>query len=258
MKNIKDTGENITIKKIKETDTSGSFSISGLYPGYGLTIANSLRRILLSSIPGAAITFIKIKGIDHEFSTIPGMVEDIIELSLNLKKVKVRSFSDEPQVLTLKIKGEQEVTAGDIKTNSNVEIINPDQHLATLSAKNSELDMELTIETGLGYALAERRQGEKLAIGVIALDAFFSPVLSVNYGVEHIRVGDRTDYNQVKLDIETDGSVSPEAALLQASSILEDHFHAIVESLGGSSNSELTNSSESEESKEIKEDEEQD
>ncbi|KKR27949.1 MAG: DNA-directed RNA polymerase subunit alpha, partial [Candidatus Woesebacteria bacterium GW2011_GWA1_39_8] len=180
MKSFKYLSESVKIKTISETATHGVFDIEGLFAGYGLTIGNSLRRILLSSLPGAAITQLKIKNVSHEFSTLPGVKEDIIELSLNFKKLRFRTEVDELQVLTLKAKGEGVVKAGDIKLGSQVEIINPEEILATLTEKNADLDVEITIERGLGYSAVEsRNQDEKLAIGVIALDAFFSPVVNV-------------------------------------------------------------------------------
>ncbi|MDD4761606.1 MAG: DNA-directed RNA polymerase subunit alpha [Candidatus Pacebacteria bacterium] len=225
--NYLNLGESIEIKKISESEKKGEFSISGLYPGYGLTIGNSLRRILLSSLPGSAITYVKIKGVNHEFSTIDGVVEDVIELTLNLKKLKFKMYTDEPQVLELKIKGEKEVTGKDIKLNSDIEIANPDEHIATLSSKGAELDMELTVEKGLGYSPADMRKDEKLSVGNIAIDAFFSPVIKVNYTIDNIRVGDRTDFNKINLEIFTDGTILPSAALFESAEILKNHFSSI-------------------------------
>ncbi len=216
--------ETVGIKKVSESDKEGVFEIEGLYAGYGLTLGNALRRVLLSSLPGTAITQVKIKGVSHEFSTIEGVKEDVVEIGLNMKKVRFRIHADEPQVLTLKIKGEKRVLASDIKTNAQVDLITPDVHLATLTAKDSELDMEITVEKGLGYMPAEMRKNEKLPIGVIVLDALFSPVTKVNFTVENMRVGERADYNRVRLVIETDGSITPSAALRKASNILQDHF----------------------------------
>lgn len=221
--------EAVKIKKVSENDTQGMFEIEGLYTGYGLTIGNALRRVLLSSIPGAAITKIKIKGIGHEFSTLPNVTEDIVEIGMNLKKVRFRLHTNETQILTLKKKGEGKVTAVDIKLNSQVELINPDAHIATLTTKGAELEIELTVEKGLGYVPVDVRTGEKLPIGVIALDAIFSPVFKVNFSVENMRVGERTDYHRVKLFIETDGSITPSAVLRKASKILQDHFIKISE-----------------------------
>ena len=216
--------ETVKIKKISETDREGFFEIEGLYTGYCITLGNALRRSLLSSLPGAAITQFKIKGAEHEFSTLPGVVEDLVQVGLNLKKVRFKFFAAEPQVLTLKVKGEKKVTAGDIKTNAQVQVVNPETHIATLTAKNAELDMELTVEKGLGYVPVEARKIEKLPIKTIALDAIFTPVQKVNFIVENMRVGDRTDYNRLKINIETDGTISPSSALHKAANILKDHF----------------------------------
>jgi len=216
--------ETVSIKKVSEIATSGVFEVEGLYAGYGLTVGNALRRALLSSLPRSAVTQIKVKNINHEFSTLPGMSEDILELTLNLKKVRFRSFADEPQVLLLKAKGEGGVLASDIKLNSDVQIINPDMPIATLTEKGAELDMEITVEKGLGYSPVESRKMEKLGVGVIAIDALFSPVTAVNYSVENMRVGERTDYNKIRFEIETDGTISPSSALHKAANILKDHF----------------------------------
>jgi DNA-directed RNA polymerase subunit alpha len=219
--------ETVKIKKISETQNEGVFEIEGLYTGYGLTIGNALRRVLLSSLTGAAITQIKIKGVEHEFSTIEGVLEDVVEIVVNLKKVRFRFYATEPQVLTLKEKGEKEVTAGDIKVNAQLEVINPEAHIATLTSKNAELDMEITVEKGAGYVPVEARKIEKLPIKTIALDAIFTPVVKVNFNIENMRVGDRTDFNRLKLIIETDGSISPSSALHKACNILKDHFEKI-------------------------------
>lgn len=214
-------------KIVKEEKNSGIFEIEGLYPGYGLTIGNALRRVLFSSLEGAAITTVKIKGIQHEFSTISGVREDIIQILINLKKIRVRMFSNEPQTLLLSVKGEKKVTANDIQKNANVEILNPENYIATLTEKKSELEIMMTIEKGLGYVPAELRKKEKLPIGTISLDAVFSPVKKVNYEVEDMRVGERTDYNLLRIYIETDGAISPRAALKRATEILAAHFESI-------------------------------
>ncbi len=216
--------ETVAYKPISETENEGVFEVEGLYTGYGVTIGNALRRVLLSSLPGAAITQFKIKGVSHEFTTIPGVIEDMVELMLNLKRIRFRIHTTESQNLTLNFKGEGKVTAAAIKTNDQVEVITPEAHIATLTDKNAELDMELTIEKGLGYVPAEARKSEKLPIGVIALDAIFSPVVKANFSVENMRVGDRTDYHRLRLVIETDGSITPSQALRKASRILLDHF----------------------------------
>jgi DNA-directed RNA polymerase subunit alpha len=222
--------KNVSVKSVKEDAEKGVFEIEGLYAGYGLTVGNTLRRTLLSSLPGAAVTQIKIKGVLHEFSTLPGVREDMVELSLNFKKLRFRVHTDEPQVLSLKVKGERVVTGGDIETTSDVQIVNPNEVLAHLTAKSAELDIELQVERGLGYSAVESRKGEgKLPIGTIAIDAIFNPVRAVNYVVENMRVGDRTDYNRLRLEIETDGTLSPSAALRKAASVLRDHFDKVFE-----------------------------
>jgi len=221
--------ETVAIKTISETDREGVFEIEGLYTGYGVTIGNTLRRAMLSSLPGAAITQVKIKGVSHEFTTLPGVLEDMVELMLNLKRIRFRIHTKEPQTLTLKAQGEGKVTASDIRATSEVEVITPDAPIATLTDKNAELDMELTVEKALGYVPAEARKSEKLPIGVIALDAIFSPVVKVNFTVENMRVGDRTDYNKLRIVIETDGSVTPSQALRKSARILQDHFTKIGE-----------------------------
>ncbi|OGN03212.1 MAG: DNA-directed RNA polymerase subunit alpha [Candidatus Yanofskybacteria bacterium RIFCSPHIGHO2_01_FULL_42_12] len=212
------------VKILKKEGHRSTFEISPLMPGYGATIANPLRRILLSSLEGAAITSIKIKGVDHEFSSVPGVAEDIIQIILNVKKIRFRLHSGEPVKLTVSAKGEKEVTAGDIKTTSDVEIINTDQHIATLTDKKADFEMELDIEKGVGYVPVEQRQKEKLAIGAIAIDAIFSPVKVVNFTIENVRVEQRIDFNKITMDVETDGSIEPEEALNKASEILVSHF----------------------------------
>jgi len=214
-------------KIIKETETEGVFEIENLYTGYGLTIGNALRRILLSSLRGAAITMVKIKGVHHEFSVIDGVLEDVIQIILNLKKIRVKVFSPGPHTLTLRKKGEGEIFAKDIEKNSNVEIVTPDVPIATLTDKKAELEMVLTVEEGIGYVPAELRQKEKLPIGTISLDALFTPIKKVNYEVENMRVGERTDYNRLRIYIETDGTILPRIALKQAAEILQEHFKII-------------------------------
>ena len=220
--------DSVRIKRVEENDTVGVFSIEGLYRGYGITVGNALRRALLSSLPGAAITRFKVKGVGHEFSTIPGVAEDVIEIGLNLKKVRFAFFATEPQTLMIKVKGDKDVTSKDIKGNAQVEIKN-DVHIATLGSKNAEFEMEVTVEKGLGYQPVEAQKIGRLPIGTIALDAVFSPVVNVNFTVENMRVGERTDYNRINLEIETDGTISPSSALHKAASVLLDHFGKISE-----------------------------
>ena len=214
-------------KVISKDGDEATFEITPLFPGYGATIGNSLRRVLLSSLDGAAIVSVKIKGVSHEFSSISGVLEDIIEIIMNLKKIRLKLLTDGPATLKLKVKGEGKVTASKIEAPSEVQIINPDQHIATITDKKAELDMELTVERGTGYEPAEQRQKEKLSVGMITIDAIFSPIESVNFNVENIRVGQRTDYNKVVLSIKTDGTIEPEEALYKASQILINHFQVI-------------------------------
>lgn len=215
------------VSVVRKEGHTAVFEIGPLMPGYGATIANPLRRVLLSSLEGAAITSIKIKGVDHEFGAIPGVMEDLIQIILNLKKVRVRSYSNDPVTLTLTAKGEKAVTAQDIQLTSDVELINGDQPICTLSDKKSSLEMELTVEKGRGYVAVEQRSKDKLPIGVIAIDAIFSPVRLVNFTLEDVRVGQRIDFNKVVMEVETDGSVQPEAAVKEAALILRDHFDLI-------------------------------
>jgi DNA-directed RNA polymerase subunit alpha len=217
------------VKVLSKEGSKTTFEISPLMPGYGATIANPLRRVLLSSLEGTAVTSVKIKGVDHEFSSIPGVLEDIIEVILNIKKIRFILHGDGPVKLTLDVKGEKAVTAADIKLSSDVELINEDQHIATITDKKIGLNMELEIGKGVGYVPVEQRQKEKLAIGVIAVDAIFSPVKVVNFKIENVRVGQRIDFNKVVMEIETDGSIEPEEALKKASDILVDHFKLVSE-----------------------------
>jgi DNA-directed RNA polymerase subunit alpha len=216
-----------SIQKIEQLKNYGKFEIEGLYPGYGITLGNSLRRVLISSIEGAAVTSFKIEGIQHEFSSIPNVVEGTLDVMLNLKQLRVKLSTNEPQTLELDVKGEKDISAKDFNKNPMAEILNPDLHIATLTDKKAGLIMEVTVEKGLGYVLAEERTKEKLPIGTIALDAIFSPVQKVNFKIENMRVGERTDYNRLIMEIETDGSISPEEALAKAASILKEQFTLI-------------------------------
>ncbi|HCC05310.1 TPA: DNA-directed RNA polymerase subunit alpha [Patescibacteria group bacterium] len=213
---------------VSEKENSASFEIDGLFPGYGHTLGNSLRRIILSSLTGAAITSVKIDDVPHEFSTIDGVQEDVITILLNLKRVRFSMVGNEPQVLTLSAKGVHEVTAKDIKTTGQVEILNPDQHIAELTTKNASLSMEITVEKGLGYVPRELRDEDKAEIGTIQLDATFTPIRRVNYEVENMRVGDRTDYNRLRIFIETDGAITPRQALERSIEIMIHQLKAIV------------------------------
>jgi len=207
----------------------GKFEIEGLYPGYGITIGNALRRVLLSSIEGAAVTSFKIEGVPHEFTTLDGVKETVIDIMLNLKKLRVKLFDNQPQILKLNVKGEKEIFAKDFEPNPLVEILNPDLKILTLTDKKAKIEMEVMVEKGLGYSEVEERKKEKLPIGTIAIDAIFSPVNRVNFWVENMRVGERTDYNRLYLEIETDGSVTPKEALIKAANILDEHFSLLKE-----------------------------
>ena len=211
-------------KIIEKKENWACFEIAGLWPGYGVTIGNSLRRVLLSSLPGAAVTQMKIKGIPHEFSTIPGILEDVILIMQNLKQLRFRIYSEEPQKAHLKVKGEQEVKGSNFELPSMVELVNKNAHLATLTAKSAELDMEIQIEKGIGYSPREARKKEKLEIGAVPLDAIFTPVKRVSYKIENMRVGERTDFDRLFLEIETDGTTTPEVVFSKASEILVKHF----------------------------------
>lgn len=214
-------------KVVSREGNKAVFEIMPLYPGYGMTVGNSLRRVLISSLEGAAVTSAKIKGVNHEFSAIPGILEDVVEIILNLKKIRFKLFSAEPVIITLDFKGTGEIKAGDIKTTSDVEVVNPDQHLATVTDKKTTFEMELKVEKGVGYIPVEQRQKDKLGVGEIAIDGIFTPIKNVNFSVENIRVGQRTDYNKILMDVETDGSISPDEALKRASQILIDHFTVV-------------------------------
>jgi DNA-directed RNA polymerase subunit alpha len=215
-------------KIISEEGVTGVYEIDGLYPGYGHTLGNSLRRIILSSLPGIAITSVKIKGVSHEFSVIEGVKEDVITILLNLKKVRMRFSTDEPQTITLKVKGEKVVTAADLDLPGQVELLNPEQIIATVTGKNTELEMEIRAEIGLGFVPKEMIEKNRVDIGTIALDGIFTPIRRASYEVENMRVGDRTDFNKLKLHIETDGTISPNEALTRSIEIMINQLKAIV------------------------------
>lgn len=215
-------------KIVSEEGTKGVYEIEGLYPGYGHTLGNSLRRIILSSLPGAAVTQLKIKGVSHEFSTIDGVKEDVIALILNMKRIKFILHGDEPQTLSLKIKGIKDVTAGDIKAPSQVEIINKDLLLFTVTDKNADIDIEIKIESGLGYVPKELIHRDRVEVGTISIDAIFTPIRRVFYETENMRVGDRTDFNRLRITIETDGTITPKQALEDSIKIMIAQLKAIV------------------------------
>ena len=215
-------------KVIREDGFSGTYEIDGLYPGYGHTLGNSLRRIILSSLPGAAVTQVKIKGIDHEFTSIEGVKEDVITILLNLKKLRIKLITDEPQVIKLNAKGVKKLAASHIEIPGQVEILNPDLHIAELTDKNAEIDIEITVEKGLGYVSKDLLKKDRVDIGTISLDATFTPIKKANYEVENMRVGDRTDFNRLRISIETDGTITASEALEQSISLMIHQLKAIV------------------------------
>lgn len=215
------------------SDTYGKFIVEPLERGFGVTLGNALRRVLLSSIPGAAVTSVKIENVLHEFSTVPGVVEDVTQLILNLKELSFKLHSDKPKLLRLDVRGKREVTAGDLAPDAEVEILNPDLHIATLDGKNAHLMMELVVERGKGYVPAERHRKSEHVIGVIPVDSVFSPIQKVNYAVEDTRVGHATDYDRLVLEVWTDGSIRPEEALQEAGRLLIDFFRLLAGSAAG-------------------------
>jgi DNA-directed RNA polymerase subunit alpha len=212
---------------VSEEGMQGVYEIDSLYPGYGHTLGNSLRRIILSSLPGATVTQVKIEGVPHEFATIDGARETVMEILLNLKRVHFVLHGDESQTISLSAKGSGEVTAKNFKLPSQVEITNPDQHIADLSGK-ANLEIEATIERGLGYVAREVLTKEKVDIGTIALDATFTPIRRVNYEVENMRVGDRTDFNRLRILIETNGTLSPREALEKSIETMIHQLKAVI------------------------------
>jgi DNA-directed RNA polymerase subunit alpha len=213
---------------LSETTTSGVYEIGGLYPGYGHTLGNSIRRVILSSLPGSAITMIKIEGVDHEFSTYQGMKEDVLAFILNLKKVRARLVGTEEVTVTLSVKGQKVVTAADITADGSVELANPDQYLCELTDKNASLECTVTFASGIGFMTRDAIRREKLPVGTIVLDSIFSPIRKVSYEVENMRVGDRTDYNRLQLSIETDGTITPSEALSDSLRIMITQLKAIA------------------------------
>lgn len=219
--------DKISIKDLK--DNRYEVVMEPFYPGYGVTVGNSLRRTMLSSLSGGAVTSFKVEGAQHEFDSIDFIKEDLVEIMLNLKKLRLKVFSDEPVKLTLSVKGQKVVTAADIAKNSDVEVINTDLEIATLTDKNAKFEMELTVEKGLGYFTVEQRTDrEKLEIGHIAIDASFSPVLNVGFNIENVRVGEMTNYEKLTMEILTDGTIGADVAISQAASILQEHFNFLV------------------------------
>lgn len=217
----------IEIVEKKDDDTYGRFVIEPLERGYGTTLGNSLRRIMLSSLPGVAVTSVKIEGVLHEFSTIPGIKEDVIEILLNLKGLAAEIYTDEPKVIYIEASEEGEITAGDIIADSDVDILNPEMHIATLS-KGSTLNMEMRIEKGRGYVAADKNKYPGMPIGTIPMDSIFSPIIKVNFLVENTRVGQITDFDKLTIDIWTDGTITPEEALSLAAKVLSEHLNLFI------------------------------
>ena len=213
----------------KENKNRAILTVEPCYPGYGVTLGNALRRVLLSSLPGAAVTAVKIKDALHEFSTIPGVKEDVLDIVLNLKQLRLKIFSDEPVVLSLEVKGEKKVKAEDFTKNSLAEIANPDLEIATLTDKKAKFEMQVWAEKGIGYVSVEERRDKNLEVGVILVDSIFSPIKNVGFQVENVRVGERTDYDKLILNIETDGTFTPKQAVSEATKILIEQFGLFVE-----------------------------
>ncbi|MCD8005539.1 MAG: DNA-directed RNA polymerase subunit alpha [Oscillospiraceae bacterium] len=219
----------INIVDLKSNGTYGKFVLEPLERGYGTTIGNSLRRVLLSSLPGVAVTSVKIDGVQHEFSTVPGVKEDVAEIILNLKGLTAKLYCDGPKTVYVEAEGEREVTAGDIKTDSEVEILVPDMHIATLG-EGAKLYMEITLDRGRGYVSAEKNKTYMVnaPIGVIAVDSIYTPVLKVNYSVENTRVGQITDFDKLTLEVWTDGVISAREAVSMAAKLLNEHLNLFV------------------------------
>ncbi|HET6893795.1 MAG TPA: DNA-directed RNA polymerase subunit alpha [Candidatus Baltobacteraceae bacterium] len=225
---VLDTPQGAGIEVRERRDNYAKFVIEPLERGFGITLGNALRRILLSSIPGAAVTYMKIDGVLHEFSTIPGIVEDTIALMLNLKGLPVKLNTDEPKVLTLSATGPKDVTAADFAPDADIEILDPNYRIATLSAKTAKLSMEVGVEKGRGYVTADRQRNVEHMIGLIPLDSIFSPIRKVNFTVDDTRVGQNVDFDRLTIEIETNGSVTPDEALSTAATIMQEQLDLFV------------------------------
>lgn len=237
------------IKIVDSSDNYARFVVEPLERGYGQTLGNSLRRILLSSLPGAAVSRVKINGVVHQFSSIPGVKEDVTEIIMNLKSLKIRnsSSSNEPKTAWLEVEGEGVVTAADIKTDADIEIINPDQVIATLSGADTKLEMELTITKGRGYIGADKMKNDDGALGVIPVDAIYTPVTLVNMAVENTRVGQITDYDKLTLDVHTNGTMAPDEAVALAAKVLSEHLALFTELNDAAKNAEVMTTKEADE-----------
>ncbi len=219
-------GAQIEVRERREN--YAKFVIEPLERGFGITLGNALRRILLSSIPGAAVTYVKIDGVLHEFSTISGVVEDTVDLLLNLKGLPIKLNTEDPKVLSLNVSGAKEVTAGDIAPDADVEILQPNYHIATLSKKDAKLSMEIGVEKSRGYVTSDKQRNIEHMIGLIPMDSIFSPIRKVNFSVDDTRVGQSVDFDRLTLEIETNGSISPDDALSEAAAILTDQLHLFI------------------------------
>lgn len=231
-------------------EKSGVIEIEGCYPGYGTTLGNSLRRVLLSSLPGAAVTSVKIKGVSHEFSTIPNVMEDTIQVILNLKQVRFKMHEEGPFKVSLKAKGEKEIKASMIECPSQVEVVNKDAHIVTITGAKGEIDIEMEVGSGIGYVAVEQQEREKKEVGIIAVDAIYTPIRRVNYTIDNMRVGKKTDYEKITLEISTDGSISPKEAFSKAVEILVGQFSVLSEISEGEKEKEVK-SEEVEEKEEV-------
>jgi DNA-directed RNA polymerase subunit alpha len=220
-------GTQIEVRERREN--YAKFVIEPLDRGFGITLGNALRRVLLSSIPGAAVTYVKIDSVLHEFSTIPGVVEDTVDLLLNLKGLPLKMNTDDPKVLTLNVSGSKEVTAGDISPDADVEILQPDYHIATMTKKDAKIQMEIGIEKSRGYVTADRQKNIEHMIGLIPMDSIFSPIRKVNFTVDDTRVGQSVDFDRLTLEIETNGSITPDDALSEAANIFTDQLALFID-----------------------------
>jgi DNA-directed RNA polymerase subunit alpha len=227
--NVLEAHQGATIEVRERRENYAKFVVEPLTRGFGITLGNSLRRVLLSSIPGAAVTYVKIDGVLHEFSTIPGVVEDTVDLLLNLKNLPLKLNSDDPKVLTLNVTGAKEVTAGDIAPDADVEVLQPDYHIATLTKKDARLSMEIGIEKSTGYVTADRQKNIEHMIGLIPMDSIFSPIRKVNFTVDDTRVGQSVDFDRLTLEIETNGSITPDDALSEAANIITDQLALFID-----------------------------
>ena len=244
---------NIEVVEISEDKKYGKFVVEPLERGYGITLGNSLRRIMLSSLPGAAVSQVKIEGVDHEFSSIPGVKEDVTEIIMNIKSLSIKNSSEtnEPKTAYIEYEGEGVVRASDIQVDQDIEILNPDLVIATLSGKNTKLYMELTITRGRGYVSADKNKREDLPIGVIAIDSIYTPVERVNVTVQNTRVGQITDYDKLTLDVHTNGTLVPDEAVSLAAKVLSEHLSLFINLSENAKNAEVMVEKENDEKEKV-------